>query len=81
MDSFGGLLVVGSLTAVAGFLWAVVWVARENPVLGLLCLFVPLAAVIVLFRHWPQSRKPLAVWGAGLLLLCCGLASSGQPSR
>lgn len=79
MESLGGLfVVVGSIVAGVGLVWAVVWIVRENPVLGILCLFVPLAALIVLVRRWPQSRKPLAFWGVGVAVFVCGLALSGR---
>ena len=68
MESIGVvLMIVGYCAAIVGYFWSLGIIFRENPILGVLCVLIPLALLIVLWRRLPQTWRPL-------LLLVCGSA-------
>jgi hypothetical protein len=75
MEAFGtALYFAGAATAAVALIWSFVVVSRENPVVAVLCLFLPLGLPVALLLRWPQTWRPLAAWLLGLTLLFCGLA-------
>jgi hypothetical protein len=81
MDSLGHVLYyTGAGLAVIALIWSFVVVFRENPVLGVVCLFIPFGLIVALVRWWPRTWRPLGLWVFGFVLFFCGLALS-SPGR
>lgn len=74
MDTLGTVLYfLGVGVLVLALIWSFVEVFSENPVLGILCLFLPFGYIVALCRMWPRSWRPLALWSIGFLFFFCGL--------
>ncbi|MDY3555216.1 hypothetical protein R5W24_004355 [Gemmata sp. JC717] len=83
MDSLASaLFVVALLLYFVAYVRSVMAVFRDNVALGLICLFIPLAALIAVARRWPESRRLVALWAiASLCLLAAVLLSSSAGAR
>lgn len=75
METVGyALYFAGAATVFAALIWSFVVVVRENPVLAVLCLFLPLGLPVVMLLWWPRTWRPIAVWLLGFTIFFCGLA-------
>ena len=81
MDLVGYVLIVaGVATVVVALIWSFAVLLRENPVLAVLCLFLPMGLPVAMLLRGPRTWRPLAAWMVGLTLFFCGLAAFG-PDR
>ena len=77
MDSLASVFFVVALVLYfVAYVRSVVAVSRDNAILGLICLLVPLAALIVVVRRWPESRRLVALWAIASLCLLVGVLLS-----
>jgi hypothetical protein len=75
MDTLGhALFFLGIGTLAVAAIWSFVVVFRENAVLGVLCLFLPLGLMVALMQWWPRTWRPLGIWLLGYVFFFCGLS-------
>jgi hypothetical protein len=68
------LFFAGALGIAAALVWSFFAVGRENPVLAIICLFIPMGLPVALALKWPRTWRPLAAWLLSLAVFFCGLA-------
>jgi hypothetical protein len=77
MDYLGMVLYwLGVGTILVAGVWSFVVVVRENPVPGVICLFLPFGVLVALMQWWPRTWRPIALWALGCVLFFGGLAAS-----
>jgi hypothetical protein len=67
------VLCLGVFVAIIGGVWHYVEIFRFSTRWGLLCLFVPFAALVFLFRYFRIVERPFRVGLAGVGLLTLGV--------
>ena len=71
------LIFVGVILGIAAGIWLLVLAFRENLLWGLAMLFVPIAGLAFVFRHWDVSKKPFLMNLCAWLFLLLGGALLG----
>lgn len=52
------LMVVGGLVSLAAFVWLLVIAFKESTVWGLVCLLIPFAMLVFVFKFWDEAKMP-----------------------
>ena len=72
------LIAVGGIVCLIGGIWFLIVAFRESVVWGLLCLFVPFAALAFLIKHFGDAAKPFGLNILGSILLIIGSVISQE---
>jgi hypothetical protein len=73
------LLGLGWLLMVVGGLWGLVLAFKQSLMWGLLYIFVPLANVVFLIKHWAITRNAFFLVVSGVVLVVIGAVMGGVP--
>ncbi len=59
----------GGIVALIGLLMVLVEAFKESVVWGLLCLFIPLVALVFVATHWRKTRRGFFLWLGGAVAI------------
>ena len=68
-----GLLLIGALIVCIGGIMLLVKAFQTSPIWGLGSLFVPPVAIIFVFMHWQEAKKPFLINVAGAAVVIVGI--------
>ncbi len=75
LDTFGHILYfVGAGVLLSAAVWSFIVICRENAVLAVICLFLPIGLMGVLIMWLPRTWRPLGLWVIGFVIFFCGLS-------
>jgi hypothetical protein len=75
MATVGFALIFG-LLAIIGMLLLVIAAFYESPFWGALCLLVPAATFVFVWRHWERAKTGFLLWAAGMVGLIALMLST-----
>lgn len=67
---------VGIVVMLYGLIVILINAFKESILWGLASLFIPLVALVFVFMHWADNKKPFLIYIAGAVLLGIGAALS-----
>ena len=71
------LILLGMLLAAAGNIWFLIVAFQDDTLTGVLCLLVPLYALIFLINNQDAAGRPFLVGLIGTLMVVSGVAIAG----
>jgi hypothetical protein len=70
-------LALGGLMSMVGGIWLLIVAFSEDTTTGLLCLFVPFYSIYFILTEFDLCKKPVMVYGLGLLLTFGAVCAAG----
>lgn len=62
------LAIIGAILAVVGYIWLLVLAFSESIMWGVGSLLCGIVALVFGITRWPETKAPLLIYAAGLLL-------------